>query len=45
MAGEEEKAVSALEEAFGRIKEATGITDVQVKMLKLLYIHIFNGCI
>ncbi|XP_022611339.1 coiled-coil domain-containing protein 151 [Seriola dumerili] len=29
MAGEEEKAVSTFEEAFRRIKEATGVTDIQ----------------
>uniref|UniRef100_A0A672ZNV5 Coiled-coil domain containing 151 n=1 Tax=Sphaeramia orbicularis TaxID=375764 RepID=A0A672ZNV5_9TELE len=31
MAGEEEKAISAYEEAFRRIKEATGIQTVEVK--------------
>uniref|UniRef100_A0A7N8XYG6 Outer dynein arm docking complex subunit 3 n=1 Tax=Mastacembelus armatus TaxID=205130 RepID=A0A7N8XYG6_9TELE len=29
MAGEEEKAISTFEEAFQRIKEATGVTDIQ----------------
>ncbi|XP_032383331.1 coiled-coil domain-containing protein 151 isoform X2 [Etheostoma spectabile] len=29
MAGEEEKAISSFEEAFQRIKEATGVTDIQ----------------
>uniref|UniRef100_UPI0037E7DB07 coiled-coil domain-containing protein 151 n=1 Tax=Semicossyphus pulcher TaxID=241346 RepID=UPI0037E7DB07 len=29
MAGEEEKAISTFEEAFHRIKEATGVTDIQ----------------
>ncbi|XP_070684380.1 coiled-coil domain-containing protein 151 [Pempheris klunzingeri] len=29
MAGEEEKAISTFEEAFRRIKEATGVTDIQ----------------
>ncbi|XP_028457648.1 coiled-coil domain-containing protein 151 isoform X3 [Perca flavescens] len=29
MAGEEEKAISSFEEAFRRIKEATGVTDIQ----------------
>ncbi|XP_041839650.1 coiled-coil domain-containing protein 151 isoform X2 [Melanotaenia boesemani] len=29
MAGEEEKAISTFEEAFRRIKEATGVTDMQ----------------
>lgn len=32
MAGEEEKAISTFEEAFRRIKEATGVSDVQVWM-------------
>lgn len=30
MAGEEEKAISTFEEAFQRIKEATGVTNIQV---------------
>ncbi len=34
MAGEEEKAISTFEEAFRRIKEATGVTDIQVEMWK-----------
>lgn len=34
MAGEEEKAISTFEEAFRRIKEATGVTDIQVEMCK-----------
>lgn len=29
MAGEEEKAIYTFEEAFRRIKEATGVTDIQ----------------
>ena len=32
MAGEEEKVISTFEEAFRRIKEATGVTDIQVRM-------------
>lgn len=32
MAVEEEKAISSFEEAFRRIKEATGVTDIQVWM-------------
>lgn len=31
--GEEERAVSTFEEAFRRIKEATGVTDTRVKNL------------
>ena len=41
MAGNEEKAISTFEEAFQRIKEATGVTDIQVRMLAerdLLYL-------
>lgn len=34
MPGEEEKVISAFEEAFRRIKEATGVTDIQVEMWK-----------
>lgn len=34
MTGEEEKAISSFEEAFRRIKEATGVTDIQVWMWK-----------
>lgn len=34
IAGEEEKVISTFEEAFRRIKEATGVTDIQVWMWK-----------
>lgn len=34
VAGEEEKVISTFEEAFRRIKEATGVTDIQVEMWK-----------
>lgn len=34
MGGDEEKAISTFEEAFRRIKEATGLTDVQVEQRK-----------
>jgi len=30
IAGEEDKVISTFEEAFRRIKEATGVTDIQV---------------
>lgn len=30
LTGEEEKVISVYEEAFKRIKEATGVTDIQV---------------
>lgn len=32
LAGEEEKVISTYEEAFKRIKEATGVTDIEVRM-------------
>lgn len=35
MAGEEEKAISTFEEAIRRIKEATGVTDIQVETWKV----------
>lgn len=49
MGGEEEKVISTFEEAFRRIKEATGVTDIQVldvdrEGFAISNVHlIFNG--
>lgn len=45
MPGEEEKVISTYEEAFRLIKEATGITDVQVRKQKeedLIALHMVH---
>lgn len=39
MLAEEEKDISTAEEAFRRIKEATGITDIKVQRCPLVLLH------
>lgn len=44
VAGEEEKVISTFEEAFRRIKEATGVTAIQVGLWKEVAVPVVGMC-
>lgn len=43
LTGEEEKVISVYEEAFKRIKEATGVTDIQVGGVHRELLQLFSS--